>query len=161
MGAKGKLTGWHVLMMLVAFFGVMIVANVAFISAAVKTFPGVTDEHAYDKGLKYNETLAARAEQAALGWTAEVTEVTRIDGAGRIVVRIVDGDRALSRLAVSGALRRPASAEGDQPLAFAPLGDGLYEANVADFAPGAWDMTARAEDGAGEAFDFTARIIAQ
>ncbi|MEZ5891710.1 MAG: FixH family protein [Parvularculaceae bacterium] len=161
MTEKGKLTGWHVLAMLVAFFGVMIVANVTFITAAIESFPGVTDEHAYDKGLKYNETLSERAEQAELGWRAEVLEVSRDGAAGVITLRIASETGPLKGLRVAGTLKRPASGKEDQTLAFEYAGEGLYEAKVDAFAPGAWDLTARAEGSAGETFDIAARIIAE
>ncbi len=158
--AKGKLTGRHVLIMVVAFFGVMIAANVIFIRAAVTTFPGVTEDKSYIQGLNYNDTLAERAAQAELGWAAEVAEVARDGGEGRIVMRMAKGDAALSNLALTGVLKRPASDADDQSLAFIALGGGLYEAKVPAFAPGAWDMALRAESNLGETFDVEARIIA-
>ncbi len=158
--AKGKLTGRHVLIMVLAFFGVMIAANVIFIRAAVTTFPGVTEDKSYLQGLNYNDTLAERAAQAELGWTAEIAEVEQSGGEGRIVVRMAKGDAALSNLALTGILKRPASDDADQALAFKALSGGLYEAEVEAFAPGAWDMTLRAENILGEAFDVEARIIA-
>ena len=157
---KGKLTGRHVLIMVLAFFGVMIAANVIFIRAAVCTFPGVAEDHSYLQGLKYNDTLVERAAQAELGWSAEVAEVAREGDAGRIVVRLAKGDAALSGLAVDGVLKRPASDDADQALAFKALGGGLYAAEVVAFAPGAWDMDLRAENSLGDAFDIEARIIA-
>ncbi|WP_375206403.1 FixH family protein [Hyphococcus sp.] len=157
---KGKLTGRHVLIMVLAFFGVMIAANVIFIRAAVESFPGVAEDKSYLEGLKYNDTLAERAAQAELGWTAEVAEVARDGEKGRIVVRLAKDETALSSLAVDGVLKRPASADADQPLAFKALGEGLYEADVVVFAPGAWDMALRAENSLGETLDVEARIIA-
>ena len=160
MTEKGKLTGRHVLIMVIAFFGVMLAANVIFIRAAVTTYPGVTEDKSYIHGVKYNDTLAERAAQAELGWAAEVTEVTREGEAGRIVIRMAKDHTALTSLSIEGALKRPASADADQPLAFKPLGEGLYGAEVAAFAPGVWDMTLRAENSLGEALDVEARIIA-
>ena len=158
--AKGKLTGRHVLIMIVAFFGVMIAANVIFIRAALDTFPGVSEKKSYFQGLHYNDTLAERALQAELGWGAEVTEVVREGDAGRIVVRMSKDETVLADLDLEGVLTRPVDDDDDQPLAFKSLGEGLYEADVADFAPGAWDMALRAENSRGEAIDVKARIIA-
>lgn len=157
---KGKLTGRHVLLMVIAFFGVMIIANVIFIRAAITTYPGVTEEKSYAQGVNYNETLAMRAAQAELGWTAEVVEVVRDGETGRIVIRMAKDRTALTNLTVVGVLKRPASDDLDQPLAFNALGEGLYKAQVPAFAPGAWDMALRAENSLGEALDVEARIIA-
>lgn len=161
MAERGKLTGKHVLLMVIAFFGVMIIANVFFISAAVNSFPGVTDDRAYQRGLAYNQQLAARAAQAALGWRAEIIEVTRNEASGEIFMRMESaGGAALSGLLIEGTLQRPASREGDQPIAFIYAGGGLYKASVDAFAPGVWDLTARAQNAEGDAFDIEARIIA-
>ncbi len=157
---KGKLTGRHVLIMVIAFFGVMLVANVIFIRAAVNTFPGVSEEKSYFQGLHYNDTLAERAAQSQLGWAAEVMEVARNGEGGRIVIRMVKDDTALTSLVLTGVLKRPAHSTEDQALAFNPLGEGLYEAEVAAFGPGAWDMVLRAENNLGETLDAEARIIA-
>lgn len=157
---KGKLTGRHVLLMVVAFFGVMLIANVIFIRAAVRTFPGVSEEKSYFQGLHYNDALAERAVQSRLGWTAEVAEVVREGDAGRIVIHMAKNETALTSLALTGVLKRPAHSDDDQPLAFNPLGEGLYEAEVAAFGAGAWDMALRAENNVGETFDIEARIIA-
>ncbi len=157
---KGKLTGRHVLLMVIAFFGVMLVANVIFIRAAVTTFPGVSEEKSYFQGIHYNDTLAERDAQSRLGWAAEVMEVARDGEGGRIVIRMVKDDAALTNLALTGVLKRPAHSTEDQDLAFNPLGEGLYEAEVAAFGPGAWDMALRAENSLGETLDAEARIIA-
>lgn len=158
---KGVLTGKHVLLMVIAFFGVMIVANVAFISAALRSFPGVTDEHAYQRGLEYNEKLSARASQASLGWAAEVTEVTRDEETGVIALRMTDASsQPISGLEITAGLRRPADDAQDQSLVFAYRSDGYYETRVAAFAPGVWDLTAQAQNAGGDVFDIEARIIA-
>lgn len=157
---KGKLTGRHVLLMVVAFFGVMLIANVIFIRAAVRTFPGVSEEKSYFQGLHYNDTLAERAAQSRLGWTAEVAEVVREGETGRIVIRMAKDETALTSLAFSGVLKRPVHSDDDQTLAFNSLGGGLYQAEVDTFGAGAWDMALRAENSLGETLDIEARIIA-
>ncbi len=158
--AKGKLTGRHVLFIVLAFFGVMIFANVVFIRAAIETFPGVTEKKSYIQGLHYNEALEQRAAQAQLGWNAEITGVTRDSETGRISVRMMKGETALTGLSVTGLLKRPAHRGADQPLIFVSSAEGVYEADVGAFAPGVWDLALRAESRAGEALDVDARIIA-
>ena len=65
-----ELTGKHVLLMLVAFFGVIIVTNVIFINAAVTSFRGEDVKGSYRQGLEYNETLETRKSEGQLGWSA-------------------------------------------------------------------------------------------
>lgn len=161
MTEKGKLTGFHVLLIVIAFFGVMIAVNVAFISAAVKTYPGVSEKKSYFQGLHYNDTLADRAAQAQLGWKAEVSEVMREENAGVIVLRMKDADGGvLTGLALTGTLKRPAHSGEDQTLEFAHAGGGEYRAAIAAFSAGAWDLNAQAQNHAGETFDIEARVTA-
>ena len=76
MNTRGRvangLTGRHVLIALVAFFGVMLIANGIFVYFAVATFSGGDTSNAYRKGLDYNETLAAAERQAERGWHSEI-----------------------------------------------------------------------------------------
>ena len=46
-----RLNGWHVLAMLVAFFGVVIAVNVGFAVQAYSTFPGEVTARPYEEGL--------------------------------------------------------------------------------------------------------------
>ena len=160
MSAKGKLTGRHVLLMVVAFFGVMIFANVIFIRAAVRTFPGVSEDKSYLQGLHYNDTIAQRAEQSQLGWRVEIVQVERDAEAGKIALRLSKDKTPLSELSVVGVLKRPTTAAADQPLRFVAQGGGVYEAEVGAFAPGVWDLALRIEGQSGEALDVEARITA-
>ena len=65
--AKG-IEGRHVLIGLVAFFGVMLVANGIFVYYALETFAGGDTSDPYRKGMHYNETLAEAARQDERGW---------------------------------------------------------------------------------------------
>ncbi len=153
--AKG-LTGRHVLLIILGFFGVIIIVNVIFLTFALRTFPGESMKKSYLQGLNYNEVLAERAEQAALGWSAEIL---RTGADGVIEVRLLDADGApLKGLTVAGQLRRIVHDRDDRALSFMSMGEGRYRAEAGALAPGAWRLAARAENPAGETFDFTARI---
>ena len=67
------LEGRHVLMALIAFFGVMLIANGIFVYFAVLTFSGGDTPESYRKGLNYNETIAAGAsDRARLAYRARL-----------------------------------------------------------------------------------------
>ena len=139
-----RITGWHVLVAVVAFFGVVIAVDAAFLMAAYRTFPGQVSVTPYEDGLAYNSRVARQRAQAALGWRVLVS--TEPDG---LVVQVSDKAGApVGGLVVSGALSRPATEAGRLPLTFAEVAPGRYEASVAP-APGGWDLalTARSEDG--------------
>jgi nitrogen fixation protein FixH len=150
------LRGFHVLMMLLAFFGAVIAINVAFAVAAARSFPGEDVPRSYLQGLNYNETLAERRVEAARGWRAGVEADWR---AQEIIVRIVDAEgRGLAGLTIEGALRRPLDARHDAQLSFTDRGGGDYRATIANGAPGAWELRAKARRG-GERFTFSRRLM--
>ena len=60
-----KLTGRGVLLILAGFFGVIILTNAIFITAAVRTFRGEDEAKPYLQGVEYNRTLVRRAEQVS------------------------------------------------------------------------------------------------
>ena len=68
--AKGfRLTGWHVLAMVVGFFAIVMTVDICMATMAVRTFSGEVADDPYEAGRLYNRTLAERRVQAALGWT--------------------------------------------------------------------------------------------
>ena len=74
MARSFRLTGVHVLTAILAFFAVIIFVNAIFLTLALRSYPGEHEAKSYMQGLNYNERLAARERQAALGWTMEIAE---------------------------------------------------------------------------------------
>lgn len=152
-----RVRGWHVLAAMLGFFGLVIAVNAAFIVAAIGSFPGEDVRRSYLQGLRYNDTLAERRAQAALGWTVTTgfgadaapasVEVYLNDAAGEPI----DGAR------IEGALERPTVAALDHALHFAPAGAGRYVARIDGLEAGRWRLRARAERGDG-ARDFEAEL---
>lgn len=142
-----ELKGWHVLAAMITFFTIVISMNVLFVTMAVRTFPGEVAPKSYVQGLRYNQTLADRARQAALGWTAQA-EIAAAEQGPALVIRMQDGaGRALDGLTLSGALRRPATDEADIALTFRSLGEGRYLAPAPGLKPGAWRLSVLAVRG--------------
>ncbi|KAA5805363.1 FixH family protein [Alkalicaulis satelles] len=137
-----RLRGWHVLAVLVSFFGVVFTVNGIFITSALSTFPGEEATRAYVRGLAYNEVIEARRAQAGLGWSAAVN----LTGES-VLVRVADEAGApVSGLDLEGELRRPGEPERDQALAFIEVRDGVYEAEGDASDPGRWLVRVRAAD---------------
>lgn len=131
---KGPLKGWHVLLMMLAFFGVMFSVNGVFLYHAITSFPGEDVKKSYVQGLNYNDTLAARASQATLGWRAEAGLQD-----DEIIVRLWDGDdQPLTHRSMVGELRRLATREQDRAVVFQTRTNGEYAAQVDPLAPGQW-----------------------
>jgi nitrogen fixation protein FixH len=153
-----ELKGWHVLLMMLAFFGVTIAVNAAFTVAAIGTFSGEDVSKPYLRGLEFNRTLEARAAQAALGWKATIGTEAESGGAA-ISVHILDRDGGpKSTLSVEATLRRPTMAGLDRSITLEPAGEGKYRAVVAGLQPGAWDVIVRAT-GAEGAFEAERRVV--
>ncbi|MEN0653790.1 MULTISPECIES: FixH family protein [Hyphobacterium] len=133
-----RVTGWHVLAVILVFFGVIITVNVIFIIQATRTFRGEDQPRSYVQGLDYNSTLAARAEQAALGWTA-----TAAVEDGSIVVHVLDADgHPIDGLDLNGTLRHPADTSRDEILTFQARAEGRYVAALPEGMRGRWQLRA-------------------
>ncbi|MBI1365592.1 MAG: ferredoxin [Alphaproteobacteria bacterium] len=159
MTATKKLNGWHVLLILVGFFGVVIAVNAYFIVTALDTFPGEEVMHPYIKGLNYNQEIEERAEQAALGWTAEISGIKREGDA--VLIDVVYRDRngaIIPDLDVKGALKRTTHEGEDQSLEFERVG-GAYVARAQKAGAGLWDFTAVAVSPKGERFELEKRLM--
>ena len=154
---QGKLTGWHVLWIMMGFFGVMFVVNGIFLYHAITSFPGEDVKRSYLQGLDYNHTLEEKAAQDRLGWSAAAGLHD-----GHLVFNLVDADgRPLSAHLVTADLRRGASNADDLVLTLEPLGSGEYVADVSDLPQGRWDAKFMVYDATGEDIVFRAskRII--
>lgn len=154
--ARFEIRGWHVLAVILAFFAAIIAVNVTFAVYAVRSFPGEDVRRSYLQGLRYNDTLAERRAQAALGWRA--VALLREEPAGALLeVRLTARDAAIDGATLSGALEWPTSSQFDRSLNFEPLGGGRYVARLGDLTPGRWRLRARAESTAG-ALDFESEL---
>lgn len=151
---KWRITGWHVLVAMVLFFGLIIAVDALFIVKAYNSFSGQVASNPYEAGLAFNRTLAERRRQEALGWTATVDTPRP----GVVIVRMTDqAGQPMSALSVTGTLERPATEAGRQVLNFKPAGDGNYEAPAR--LDGAWDLRATARNGRDQ-FKVEARLVA-
>ncbi|MEM9939657.1 MAG: FixH family protein [Pseudomonadota bacterium] len=129
-----KLKGWHVLLIMLAFFGVMFAVNGVFLYHAITSFPGEDVKKSYVQGLNYNQTLDQRMAQSALGWSAEAG----LEGETFIFRLSDDEGEALSNYAVFGELRRLATQDEDTALIFDAGLNGEYSASTAALSPGQW-----------------------
>lgn len=135
--ANGKeLKGWHVLLIMLAFFGVIFAVNGVFLYHALTTHPGEHVEKSYLQGLSYNDRLETRALQAERGWSAAIG----VENAS-LVAQIDDAaGEGVNRLDVTALLRRTASNTPDITVALPAAGDGTYQAILPDLAPGTYEV---------------------
>jgi nitrogen fixation protein FixH len=157
--ARFEVRGVHVLLAMLAFFGAVIAVNVGFIVAAIGSFPGEDVRRSYLQGLSYNDTLAARRTQAALGWRASAGLRSSAEGA-LLEITLRDAAGApLDGLDAEGALRWPNAERLDRTLDFEPVGEGRYVARLGALHEGRWVLRAHAADPNRGALDFEAELI--
>ncbi|MGE3623679.1 MAG: FixH family protein [Bdellovibrionales bacterium] len=123
-----------------AFFTLLVLVLVPMCVLAFRTSTGVVTEHAYEKGLAYNDSIRKAERQKALGWHAEL-DVHPV-AANRIGARFAlrDGGGApLDGAVVTLWLVRPTQGGMDQKMQMTPAGNGRYEASVALPLTGLWE----------------------
>ncbi len=134
-------SGRGVFLGFVVFFGVIAAVNVLFIVKAVTTFSGEDVDDSYMQGVEYNQTLAKRAIQKEMGWTATIDAARERSGRARVVVTLVSQKGTpLDRLVLKGLLRRPTDSQWDRALTFKEVQPGLYASEARHVAPGVWDV---------------------
>ncbi len=137
-----RLTGKHVLFILLGCFAVIGSVNAAFIYFALSTGPGEERGASYEVGLRYNNVLAEERTQNALQWRHQ----SQIAQGGRLRVAIFDNAGApLAGLVITGDFERPATSTADRSLSFKEIDAGVYEADLGKPATGSWILAFTAE----------------
>ncbi len=134
------LTGRNVFLMLVIFFGIMLVANFTMAYYAVATFAGVASDNAYAEGVAYDQEIAAARAQEALGWKVDAT-ITRI-APGRSAFSVTQSDAAgnpAEGLEVAAVFQHPSDRARDRRFALAEVAPGVYRGEFA-IERGEWDL---------------------
>lgn len=129
-------------------FAIVIAVNGALVYFAQSSFSGLETEHAYERGLHYNQALEAAAAQEALGWRGEITLVKALNDQYELAVHVADRQAMpIDGLEVEAYLRRPANGGLDQSVPLHRQGGGRYAAEIALPALGQWDVRIVARDG--------------
>lgn len=134
-------TGRKMLMIMVAFFGVIIAVNVTMLSLALSSFGGLVTPNSYVASQHFETDRAAARAQPIAGWRISV--VSAPDQPLRLAV--LAGDAPVSGLRLSALAQRPTHGRADQSLHFTEAA-GAYAADVA-LAAGLWDLTLSTADG--------------
>ena len=153
------LTGRHVLIIVLAFFGLVIAANVIFVVLAWQSWSGLSTDDAYRRGLAYNETLRQAETQRALGWQVRAELVPLADGGAHLSVVFIDrNDSPVESLDITGQLRRPSREGADRPVVLTSQGPGRYATDVDLPLAGQWDLRLRATSPDGKTFILEDRL---
>ena len=145
----------------VAGFALVILVNGIMIYFAMASFTGLQTEGHYQRGLDYNDVLAAKAAEEKLGWSVEV-DLTETGGSF-VRVSVTAADRAgnpLNDAGVKVRLVRPVQAGHDMDVTLAAAGNGRYSADVELPLRGQWDILAQISHPSGN-FSTAKRIVTQ
>ena len=134
-----KLTGKHVLLSLIGFFGVIFAVNGAFIYYAAKSWTGLDIDNSFVQGLSFEEDIKEAHE-----WKVEIDPKDMGNDHVRIDVEIkrIDGRQA-SPYSMDAEVRRPAVATYDQDVALREIGPRHYVADVDLAGRGQWQIRVR------------------
>ncbi len=132
-------TGRHMTMILVAFFGVVMVVNFIMARYAVGTFGGVVVENSYVASQHFNRWLDEAAAERALGWSADARRTA--DDRVEIVLA-----GAPAGAEVAAEARHPLGTLPDTMLTFAPTGGGRYVSREA-LPKDRWTLRLAVRDG--------------
>ena len=142
--ASFVLTGRHVLLGMICFFGVIFAVNAYFINVALSTNTGVVSKEPYRKGLNYNDRIAESERQAQLGWHDKITLAPEGD---KISIRLNDKDgKTVNGLNITALIGRPASEEDDVTVTLSETSQGTYEAAIPVRAAGNYIASIEAID---------------
>lgn len=120
--APRAFTGWHMVTVLVAFFGVVIAVNLVMARYARSTFGGTVVDNSYVASQQFNDWLVAGAAQDAAGWQHALTR--RADG--RLELRLAQRGTAVTGAQVSVTLTHPLGREASRTVKLLPDAAGTY-----------------------------------
>jgi len=139
------LTGRKVLVMLLAFFGVVIGVNMIMMRLAIQTLPGTEVDSAYSASLAYENEIAAARDQNARNWKVDAHIQRGADGGATLQVEARDENgKPMSGLKFEGRFERPTDRRADRPVALAEMGIGIYRGSAPLIAAGQWDLVLEA-----------------
>lgn len=135
-----ELTGRHVLLWLIGFFGLVFIVNAVLVRAATSTFGGLETPSSYKAGLTFEDEIAKAERQQALRWQVD-GKLTR-DRAGETVLDISVRDaqgQPVTGLTADATLAHPADARLDQIIHLVEGGAGAFHGEAQGHS-GLWEL---------------------
>lgn len=153
-----ELTGRHVLLMLIAFFGFVMLVNFFMMKAAISTFGGVDTKSSYEAGRLFEGEVAKAVAQSARDW--QVTETLTPSGNLQMVaIDLKDAKGApVTGVDVKATLAHPVDERNDVTVALAETGPGAYRGQAVVPA-GVWELNLLVIRGDEQLFRSKNRII--
>jgi nitrogen fixation protein FixH len=131
------ITGRHMAMVFVAFFGVVVAVNITMATLASSSFSGTVVDNSYVASQKFNGWLAQSRAQDRLGWATSVS----LDGARHVVIAVPGAG-----FAAKGTAHHPLGRAADRALLFTAGSDGQL-VSTTPLPPGRWQVRLEVGDG--------------
>ena len=120
----------------VAFFAALFIWDGIFVYTATSTHTGVVVDNTYNRGLNYNETVAAADAQASLNWHSVIT----FSPDGILSFNLEDSDgTAIRGASVKAQFFRPTQAGQDFVVGLQEASSGTYQTSIRT-TPGQWEV---------------------
>lgn len=149
-----EFTGWHMLGVIVLFFGVIIAVNLYMAFSAVGTWTGLVVENSYVASQEFNTKLAVARDREAAGWDGGLSYED-----GELVFSLTGAEgEAIDLSSVNVAVSRPIGVEGDQELVLTLAEDGTHRVAV-NLEPGVWNAKIAAAVPGEADYEHNARLI--
>ena len=138
-----RFTGYHMLAIMLGFFGVVITVNMVMATLASRTFGGKVVENSYVAGQQFNGWLAAARTQERLGWQTSLS----LDPARRVAIAAAGRDGPLTGVRILAIARHPVGRAPDVTLNFRETAPGRYR-SLGQLPPGRWNVHLEVRRGA-------------
>jgi nitrogen fixation protein FixH len=135
-----ELTGRHVLLWLVGFFGLVFVVNAFLIHAATSTFGGLETQSSYKAGLMFESEVARAERQQALHWSVDGKLGRDREGEAVLDISVRDAQGApVTGLTADATLAHPADARLDHVIRLSRIGAGEFRGETQGQV-GQWEL---------------------
>lgn len=153
-----EVTGRTVLVWLVAFFGIVFLANAVMIRSAISTFGGVEVASSYKAGLRFGQDMSDVRAQDALRWQVSGSLDHDRNGDARLSIVARDKSNApLGGFDVQARLVHPADSRRDVAIAMSQTAAGVFQ-GVAPATPGQWELEIEISRGEERMFRSRSRV---
>jgi nitrogen fixation protein FixH len=147
-------TGWHMLAIMVAFFGVVISVNMLMAYYANTSWSGILAKNTYVASQDFN----AKAEEAR-GWAVRGFKGDFSVNGKRLAYRLEGPKQEIAGLEkITAIFHRPVGDKQDFSIELKPAGEGVFKADHA-LGGGQWIVDLAAVDKGGVIFHQAERIV--
>ncbi|MES5487844.1 FixH family protein [Bradyrhizobium sp. INPA03-11B] len=154
------ITGRFVLVTTIAFFAVVIGANMVMVRFAIMTLPGTNVDSAYSASLAYQREIVAALQQNERDWQVQAHIDRRPDGAAAISLEVRDhAGTPLTGMNFLARLERPIDRRADRAIEVNEAGQGSYRGRVEGVPAGQWDLVIEGDAGGRRMFLSKNRIL--